>query len=113
MRPSRCSRGAAARHRAAAVTILLAGLPAGGAAAQAGPINAGALFVEFSSPGKRLIPLTIIVASIAGGLLLERINPALGGLLFLGGTALGFVVAAITREPKSNDNSGNPRQGRR
>ena len=47
MRPSRCSRGAAARDCAAAATILLAGLPATGAAAQTGPINAGALFVEF------------------------------------------------------------------
>ena len=47
MRPSPSSRCAAARDCAAAVTILLAGIPARGVAAQAGPINAGALFLEF------------------------------------------------------------------
>jgi len=47
MRPRRSSRSHPARDGAAALTILLAGLPAAGAGAQGGPSNAGALFLEF------------------------------------------------------------------
>jgi amino acid transporter len=61
-----------------------------------GLVALGWLFLEFSKPGKRTVPVLIIVASVAAAILLFRVFPPLALVVGVFGIAIGFVVAAVS-----------------
>lgn len=72
----------------------------------------GVLFASVSAPGKRLIPGTIIVAALAAAYLVFRVAPPVAILIALGGTGLGFLVAAVTSRGSSSSASKDRRNER-
>lgn len=66
----------------------------------------GWLFLEISQPGKRTVPVLIMVVAIAAGVLLRRVFPPLALFMPVLGIVISFLVAA---HAKSSSQPGRDR----